>query len=178
MNALIEFIPLIIFFVFFKLYDIYTATIALIIVTSLQLLITWFITKKVKKALLFSLIALVILGGLTIFYKEPKFLAWKLSVVYFVFSIGLFFSALFNHNLIKKMLAKEYSLEKKQWDTLSNIWSIYFLIGSILNLIIFYNFSLDIWVDFKVFGFLILMFIPIGIMVFCMTKWLKKKEKN
>ena len=49
MKQLIEFIPLIIFFALFKMYDIYIATGALIVVTLIQVAVTWLMYKKVEK---------------------------------------------------------------------------------------------------------------------------------
>ncbi len=49
MKQILDFIPLIIFFALYKMYDIYTATGALIIATAIQLVVTYALYKKVEK---------------------------------------------------------------------------------------------------------------------------------
>lgn len=49
MKQLIDFIPLIVFFVCYKLYDIYVASGALIAATAAALLLSWFIYRKIER---------------------------------------------------------------------------------------------------------------------------------
>lgn len=49
MKQLIDFIPLVIFFLFYKQYDIYVASQSLLITTPISLLVTYFIYKKWKE---------------------------------------------------------------------------------------------------------------------------------
>jgi len=62
MKQLLDFIPLIIFFALYKLYDIYAATAALIIASALQLLITYAIYKKVEKIQLITGVMVALFG--------------------------------------------------------------------------------------------------------------------
>lgn len=49
MKQLLDFIPLIIFFALYKFYDIYVATGALIAATTVQVIVTYAMYKKVEK---------------------------------------------------------------------------------------------------------------------------------
>lgn len=49
MKQILDFIPLIIFFALYKMYDIYTATGALIVASAVQIVLTYVIYKKVEK---------------------------------------------------------------------------------------------------------------------------------
>ncbi|MEF1191751.1 septation protein IspZ, partial [Vibrio parahaemolyticus] len=49
MKQILDFIPLIIFFALYKMYDIYVATGALIVATAVQLIVTYALYKKVEK---------------------------------------------------------------------------------------------------------------------------------
>ena len=49
MKQILDFIPLIIFFALYKMYDIYTATGALIVASAVQIVLTYIIYKKVEK---------------------------------------------------------------------------------------------------------------------------------
>ncbi|MEG2955045.1 MAG: septation protein IspZ, partial [Hafnia sp.] len=49
MKQLLDFLPLVVFFVCYKLYDIYVASGALIAATAVALIVTWLKYRKVEK---------------------------------------------------------------------------------------------------------------------------------
>lgn len=49
MKQFLDFLPLVVFFAFYKLYDIYAATTALIIATAIVLIYSWVRYRKVEK---------------------------------------------------------------------------------------------------------------------------------
>lgn len=156
MKQLIDFIPLIIFFVLYKMHDIYIATGALIAATLIQVLITWIIYKKVEKMLLITTALVAIFGGMTLFFRDENFIKWKVTIVYCLFAIGLFISQRLDKPLIKRMLSKEISLPDTIWKNINNAWIIFFIILGIINIYVAYQMPLDVWVNFKVFGLMAL----------------------
>ncbi len=102
MKQLIDFIPLIIFFALYKMYDIYTATGALIVATAIQIALTYFIYKKVEKMQLVTFVIVTVFGGMTIFFHDDNFIKWKVTIVYALFSLGLFVTQLMGKPVIKE----------------------------------------------------------------------------
>lgn len=49
MKQFLDFLPLVVFFAFYKLYDIYAATSALIVATAIVLIYSWVRYRKVEK---------------------------------------------------------------------------------------------------------------------------------
>ncbi len=49
MKQFLDFLPLVVFFAFYKLYDIYAATTALIVATAVVLIHSWVRYRKVEK---------------------------------------------------------------------------------------------------------------------------------
>ncbi|CDL07969.1 Intracellular septation protein IspA [Klebsiella pneumoniae IS46] len=49
MKQFLDFLPLVVFFAFYKLYDIYAATTALIVATAVVLIYSWVRYRKVEK---------------------------------------------------------------------------------------------------------------------------------
>ncbi len=49
MKQFLDFLPLVVFFAFYKLYDIYAATTALIVATAAVLIYSWVRYRKVEK---------------------------------------------------------------------------------------------------------------------------------
>ncbi|WNJ95326.1 septation protein A [Vibrio ruber] len=155
MKQLIDFIPLIVFFVLFKLYDIYVATGALIVASALQIAITYFWYKKVEKMQVITFILVAVFGGMTIFLHDDNFIKWKVTIVYLVFAIGLTASHLMGKSAIKGMLGKELHLPDDVWSKINWAWVFFFVACAGINVYIAFRLPLDVWVDFKVFGLLI-----------------------
>lgn len=153
MKQLIDFIPLLIFFLVYKLQDIYWATGSLIIATALQIALTWFIWRKVEKMHLVTFVMVLFFGSLTMIFHDDTFIKWKVTVVYVVFALTLLISQIaFNKPLIRSMFGDEIPLAEKQWHTLGYAWAAFFSACAALNLYIAFNFEQAVWVNFKVFG--------------------------
>ncbi|MGF1769305.1 septation protein A [Enterovibrio makurazakiensis] len=152
MKQLLDFIPLIIFFALYKMYDIYTATGALIVATILQVILTWVLYKKVEKMQIVTATLVAVFGGMTLFFHDDNFIKWKVTIVYALFSVGLIVSQIMGKPLIKGMLGKEITLPEPVWRNINNAWVAFFAVLGVLNVYIAYTLPLDVWVNFKVFG--------------------------
>ena len=154
MKQLLDFIPLIIFFVLYKMQDIYVATGALIIATAVQVILTYLLYKKVEKMQLITLVMVALFGGMTIFLHDDNFIKWKVTIVYVVFALGLAISHAIGKSAIKGMLGKEISLPDPVWAKVTWAWVVFFSFCAGLNIYVAYELPLDVWVNFKVFGLL------------------------
>lgn len=156
MKQILDFIPLIIFFALYKMYDIYTATGALIVATLVQVAVTWVLYKKVEKMQVVTAALVAVFGGMTLFFHDDNFIKWKVTIVYVLFAAGLVISQWMGKPLIKGMLGKEINLPDNIWRNINAAWVIFFAILAVLNVYIAYTLPLDVWVNFKVFGLLAL----------------------
>ncbi|WP_114785551.1 septation protein A [Vibrio tetraodonis] len=154
MKQLLDFIPLIIFFVLYKMQDIYVATGALIIATAVQVILTYLLYKKVEKMQLITFVMVALFGGMTIFLHDDNFIKWKVTIVYVVFALGLAISHAIGKSAIKGMLGKEISLPDPVWAKVTWAWVVFFSFCAGLNIYVAYELPLDVWVNFKVFGLL------------------------
>ncbi|PMH46622.1 septation protein A [Vibrio sp. 10N.286.49.B3] len=154
MKQIIDFIPLIIFFTLYKMFDIYTATGALIAASAVQIIVTYFIYKKVEKMQVITFIMVAIFGGMTIFLHDDNFIKWKVTIVYAIFALGLLISQLMGKSIIKGMLGKDINLPDRIWNRINGAWIGFFSICAALNVYVAFNLPLDVWVNFKVFGLL------------------------
>ncbi len=154
MKSLLDFIPLIIFFALYKIFDIYIATGGLIVATTLQLTLTYWLYKKVEKMQLITFVTVAIFGSMTIFLHDDNFIKWKVTIIYALFAIGLTTSQLLGKSAIKSMLAKELTLPEFVWTRLTWAWVIFFAACALTNIYVAFTLPLDTWVNFKVFGLL------------------------
>ncbi|ATO33075.1 putative intracellular septation protein A [Dickeya dianthicola] len=153
MKQLIDFIPLIVFFACYKLYDIYVASGALIAATAAALLLSWFIYRKIEKMMLLTFLMVAVFGTLTLVFHNDQFIKWKVTIIYMLFAIALLFSQfVMKKILIQRMLGKDLSLPEMVWAKLNISWAVFFLLCGLTNIYIAFWLPQSVWVDFKVFG--------------------------
>lgn len=157
MKQLLDFLPLVVFFVFYKLYDIYYASGALIVATALALIFTWIKYRKVEKMTLITFAMVAIFGTLTLVFHNDEFIKWKVTVIYVLFSGALLVSQLIlKKPLIQRMLGKELTLPDPVWNKLNISWAIFFLLCGLANIYVAFWLPQEVWVNFKVFGLTVL----------------------
>lgn len=159
MKFLFDLFPVILFFAAFKIFDIYVATAVAIVATILQ--ISWVKLRhgKVDNMLIVSGVIIVFFGGATLLLHDETFIKWKPTVLYWLFGLTLTVSSLFfKKNLIRSMMEQQISMPDAIWNKLNRAWAIFFVFLGGLNLFVAYNFTTEAWVNFKLFGTMILMF--------------------
>ena len=128
--------------------------------TFLQVLYSYITSKKVEKVQIINLLVILVFGGMTILFQNETFIKWKPSVLYWVFGGILIFSKfVLKINLIQKFLSKQVMLPTTDWDSLNVHWILFFLLMGFINIYIAYVYSLDTWVNFKLFGSTLLLII-------------------
>lgn len=153
MKFLFDILPVFLFFVAFKVYDIYVATAVAMAATLLQVGWTWLRHRKVDNMLWVGLAVIVVFGGATLLLQDETFIKWKPTVLYWLFAAVLAVSVLaFRKNLIRAMMEAQVTLPEAVWGKLLASWIVFFALMGALNLLVAYNFSTDAWVNFKLFG--------------------------
>lgn len=157
MKQLLDFLPLIVFFAFYKLYDIYVASGALIVATALALIVSWLKYRKVEKMTLITFVMVLVFGTLTLIFHNDLFIKWKVTVIYTLFALALLISQwVLKKPLLQRMLGKELSLADKAWNNLNVAWAIFFLVCGLANVYVAFWLPQSVWVNFKVFGLTLL----------------------
>jgi intracellular septation protein len=153
MQLLVEFFPLIAFFVAFVLFDLFVATAALIVALALQIAYQWFRHRKVNKMLLVSGAIAAVLGGITLMRRDLQFIQWKLTVVNWLFAVAFLGSQFFgSKTFVERVMGHAVVLEPAVWRRLNMMWVLNFAVIGALNLYIMYNFSAEVWGYFKSVG--------------------------
>ena len=157
MKFLFDLFPIILFFVAFKLGDIYTATIVAMIATIVQILWVYYRHRKIDAMQWVSLVMILVFGSLTIFLHDKTFIQLKPTALYWLFSGVLFISVqFFRKNWIQVLMAKQVTLKAESshsvWRNLNMAWAIFFFFMGALNLYVAFEYSEETWVNFKLFG--------------------------
>lgn len=153
MKQLLEFIPLILFFIVYKSYGVQQAALVLVIATLAQLIALKWFYKKIEKSQWIVGISVVFFGLLTAYFNDLAFLKWKVTIINALFALILLISQyIFHKPLIQMLLGKELHLPPTVWATLNLGWAVFFLLCMAINIVISQFFSDDVWTTFKVFG--------------------------
>jgi intracellular septation protein len=178
MKLLFDVFPALVFFIVYKIWDIYAATLALIIISLLQLAYSLIRHRKID--LLQGIVCLLVLvfGTATILLKDSAFLQWKVSIANWLLGLAFLTSKIFSKTpLIQRLLSQAMELPDTLWKKLNTLWGIYFLSVGVINLIIAKLFSLNAWVNFKVFGIIGLTVIFVIVQSIYLHQQLKKNQK-
>jgi intracellular septation protein len=136
------------------------ATVVVILATLAQVLVLKLRGRRVDTMLWVSLVLVVVLGGLTIWFHSETFIKWKPTLLYWVMA-GAFLLGplLFGKNLLRLLLGEQLQLPDAVWQRLNWAWVAFFTVMGALNLWVAYKFSTDTWVNFKLFGSIGLMLV-------------------
>ena len=132
----------------------------LIVATLVAVLVVYFLEKKIPYIPLMGAILISIFGGLTIFFKNPIFIYIKPTIINILFAIGLLVGkVIFNKNFLKLFFKGSLKLEDMGWDKLMYRWVFFFVFLAIINEIVWRTQSEEAWINFKVWGILLVTFI-------------------
>jgi intracellular septation protein len=155
MQLLFDFLPVIAFFVAYKLTDIFVATGVLIAAVIAQTTYQWVRHRKISSMALVSGVLVLVFGGLTLAIHDKAFIQWKVTIVNWLFAVA-FLAANFigERPLTERIMGENVTLERALWRRLSWAWVVFFAALGAINLYVAYNYPENVWVNFKLFGML------------------------
>ena len=173
MKLLIDFFPIILFFVAFKVWGIYTATAVAIVATVAQIAYLRLKTGKIEPMQWMSLGVIVLFGGATLLAHDDNFIKWKPTVLYWLMGGALLIGQLvFKKNLLRSVMGAQLQLPDAIWLKLNWAWTAFFATMGALNIWVAYNFDTDTWVNFKLFGGMGLMVVFVIAQAIYMSRYL------
>ena len=183
MKQALEFFPLVAFVVVFNLsgktltigefaytFDsIYSATIALVVATLLQVVIVKIVWGKVERRLLGVAAAVALFGGATVALRDPVFILWKPTVLNWgLAGIYVVWHFVRKRCFFQEILSDEIEMPQHAWNKVTLVSTLHFFMVGSVNLYVAYNYSMDTWVHFKLwsaFLFTILWAVIIGVIM-------------
>jgi intracellular septation protein len=175
MKLLVDFFPIILFFVAFKTLGIFAATAVAIAATVAQIAWLRWRNGKVEPMQWLSLGVIVVFGGATLVAQDETFIKWKPTVLYWLMGGGLLVAEyLFKRNGIRALMGAQLELPDSVWRHLLHAWAGFFALMGVINLWVAYHFDTDTWVNFKMFGGLGLMVLFVLGQAFYLSKYMKQ----
>ena len=157
-----DFGPLLIFFIIYfnNENDLRLAIPPFIIATLISLIVIYFLEKRIPMVPLTSGILITFFGGLTLYFDNKIFFYMKPTIINLLFAGILFFGKYFTQKpLLKIFFNSSFSLEDEGWKKLNDRWIIFFIFVAILNEIVWRTQTEVFWVNFKVWGLLLITFL-------------------
>lgn len=151
-----DFFPILLFFVAYKVWDMFVATYVLVAALFAQLLYGYVTEGKINRMHLIIAIMGLVFGAFTILMADENAIKWKATAVYCLMAGGFALSHVIGKKpLVQQMLEEQLELPDDVWRKLSWMWVGFFLFSAVLNTIILMNFSTEFWMNFKLFGMLV-----------------------
>jgi intracellular septation protein len=179
MNQLLEWSPLIVFFVVFKLRGIYWATASLMIVCTVVMFAHRARTGRYKPMHVITAGVLWVLGTATLLFHDKRFIQWKPTVLLALASVAFLGSTgVGKQPLARRMLEGVFNepleISQTAWRRINFLWVVWFALLAAANIYVARNFDDGVWVNFKVFG------ISAAMVIFMIPQvvWLNGKAKS
>ena len=187
MKFLFDLFPVVLFFIILKksedpIEGMVTATAVLIVATLFQIAYNWIRHKKLDKMHVVTAVLVTIFGGATIYFQDPIYIIWKVTVVNWLFAIA-FYAAHFigtGTPIVKRMMQANIEMPEHVWIRLSYSWILFFIVTGIINLLVanYLDWDLVNWADFKLFGVLGLTLIFVIIQGIVISKYVSQDESE
>jgi intracellular septation protein len=179
MKLLYDFFPILLFFIAYKLYGIYAATVVAIVASFFQVGGYWLKHRRFENMHLITLGLIVVLGGATLWLQDERFIKWKPTLVNWLFGIAFLGSHFIGKKpLVERMMSSAVQLPGEIWGRLNLLWVVFFMLMGVANLYVVYNFDTDTWVNFKLFGMMGLTFAFVIGQAFYLARHMQPDEET
>jgi intracellular septation protein len=154
LRTLIEWGPLIAFFIANARGGIFWGTGIFMAATAVALALSWTLTRRLAMVPLIGAVFVAVFGGLTLWLQNDTFIKVKVTLVNLLFGSILLTGLYFGKQFLKLVLGEALKMDDEGWRILTLRWGLFFFALAALNEAIWRSVSTDLWVNFKVFGIL------------------------
>ena len=154
--------------------DFLALTTVIMLFVTLQVVFEKIVNGKIADFLFGSWCLLIPLGSMTLFFRDPLFLQWKFSVVYWLFGLILVIARIVGKkDILKSMLSlagpQMKKVEEAVWKRANYFMALGLILLGFLNLYFIRTGDMDLWINFKFYGatiYNILLFGIVGYYIF------------
>ncbi|QUT07467.1 septation protein IspZ [Sphingobium phenoxybenzoativorans] len=160
LSLALDFGPLLVFFVAYKMLGVIMGTAAFMAAIALAVIVSIWKLGRVSPMLWLSAVLVLFFGSLTIYFHDERFIQIKPTIIYSFFALMLFAGLLRGKPLLKYLLQAAYDgLSEEGWKKLSRNWAYFFVFMAALNEAMRATLSFDTWLSLKVWGVTAISFI-------------------
>ena len=155
------------------------ATAVAIIATFCQ--VGWLLLRKrkVEPMLWASLAIIVVFGGATLIFRDPSFIQWKPTILWWLYAAVLAGAPLVTgRNLIRTAMEQAIELPERVWQRLNLSWVAFFVALGAANLLAVHMLSCNGWVNFKLYGGMGLMAAFVVLQSLMLSRYIEEKNSK
>jgi intracellular septation protein len=153
LGLLLDYGPLIAFFVGFKIWGVFVGTGVFMATMIVALVVSKWKLGRIAPMLWISAILIIGFGALTIWFHDPSFIQKKPTIIYAGLGALLLGGVVLGKPLLKYVLEAGFEgLHQRAWLVLSRNWGLFFFAMAALNEILVRQLSFDTWLSVKVWA--------------------------
>jgi intracellular septation protein len=126
--------------------------------------ILWRLTGALSKMQIMTLVLVVVMGGLSVWLNDERFIKMKPTLLYLAFGGLLGFGLLRGQSYLKLVMEEALPLQTEGWMIITRRLCAVFFALALSNELVWRLFSTEAWVNFKTFG------LTLAIFAFFMTQ--------
>jgi len=193
MKQFLDYIPLVVFFIVWGLdervltiagYDytlggIFSAAEFLLVTSILVYGGIYLAQRRLDKFQFITLVVVVLACIPTIYFRNTDFLKWKAPIANWVFAMVFFGSRFISDKpAIEHMLGHTVEAPREVWNTLNSLWIVFFAVLGAINLAVAFLLSEAMWINFKVWGNLIITFLFVFAQMPYLSRYMEGPEQE
>lgn len=119
----------------------------------------WWLTGTLSKMQIFTAVLVTVMGGLSVWLNDERFLKVKPTLLYLLFAGILFAGLMRGRSFLADILSEALPLTQDGWMILTKRMAWFFVALAVANEVVWRFLSTEIWVTFKTFDMPIAMFV-------------------
>src|SRR6056297_757830 len=112
----------------------------------------WALTGHLSKMQVVTAVLIVVFGGMSVWFNDPRFFKMKPTIIYLLFGGVLAFGVMRGQSYMHSLMDGVMPLNDEGWMILTKRICYFFLGLALLNELVWRTMSEEIWVYFKTFG--------------------------
>ena len=123
MKLLLDFFPVVAFFVAYQIADIYVATATIMAAMVVQIIILWLWKRSIGRMVLLSTLLVLIFGSITLWLRDGIFIQWKPTVIYILLALGFSGAQLLTKSTpMERLMGETITINSAIWKKINVMW--------------------------------------------------------
>lgn len=140
--------------------------------------ILWVLTKRLSRMQVFTIVMVVLFGGLTVWFNDETFFKMKTTLVYGMFAVLLGIGLVQGRSYLAWVMAEFVPMEHEGWMKLTRRSTAFFAALAVANEVVWRTMSTDAWVKIETFGFPLLMFLFLAGQFMALQRYMISEDED
>ena len=134
------------------------STAVFVVIFAASIVGLWRLTGRIAPMQIITLVVVLFMGGLTIWFNDPHFIKMKPTIIYIFFAVALGVGLLQGKSYLRLVMEDAIPMQAEGWMILTRRIAVFFAGLALLYEVVWRNFSDGTWVMFKAIGLTLAMF--------------------